>query len=154
MLADYNKFKGTSYQLSDLIAKEPHISGSSSAVALSFDILGCYLAALNAKTNGFALSAKDGTVLFVDIVAMHIHSVQMVFMDALCPLLQVAMELQRQNWQQLTADGGLTRTLGTQTPIIGEIYPQFQLQCYQHITVHVTERRNANRMKFVTVQGT
>lgn len=56
MLADYNKFKGTSYALNDLIAKGSKVKTASAAVALSFDILGYYLAALNAKTNNIALS--------------------------------------------------------------------------------------------------
>lgn len=57
ILNGYNCLKGTNYHLTDLIAQGPNITTASAAVAVSFDILGRYLYALNLATYSFKLSA-------------------------------------------------------------------------------------------------
>jgi hypothetical protein len=57
MLTAYNCLKGTSYTLNDLIAQGSHVTTSRGAVALSFDILGYYMGALNNLTSSYSLTA-------------------------------------------------------------------------------------------------
>lgn len=56
ILNTYNCMKGTNYQLTDLIAQGPNVNTPSAAVAVSFDILGNYMYALNSITNSFKLT--------------------------------------------------------------------------------------------------
>ncbi|WP_151191782.1 hypothetical protein [Desulfotomaculum copahuensis] len=56
-LNGYNCLKGTNYKLTDLIAQGPNITEPSAAVAVSFDILGRSLHAVNLATSSFKLAA-------------------------------------------------------------------------------------------------
>lgn len=57
ILDAYNCWKGTNYQLTDLIGEGPNVTTSSGAVALSFDVLGKYMGTLNGITNSYRLTA-------------------------------------------------------------------------------------------------